>query len=192
MSATPFFIRGLNRLLKRSPGATGQLLRHAGQVVRFSTNFKQWDVQIADDGALQEIATESPDASIHLPPGLLARLPFSGRGALRDAAFEGDPALLQTLDKVFGDLRWDVEADLAPFIGDSAAHRAVTTGRGVLRTVRHAAVSLQGNVSEYMVEEIALMARKVDVNRFNGEVDILVDEVARLEARIKRLDAPPS
>lgn len=160
--------------------------------MRFDTGLKQWDVQIADDGALQGIITESPDAIIHLPPSLLARLPFSGRNALRDAEFQGDPALLHTLDKVFGDLSWDVEADLAPLIGDSAAHRASTLGRDVLRTVRHAAVSLQGNVSEYIVEEIELMARKVDVNRFNQEVDALVDEVARLEARIRRLDAPSS
>lgn len=160
--------------------------------MRFDTGFKQWDVQIADDGALREIVTESPDAIINLPPSLLARLPFSGRSALRDAEFKGDPALLQTLDKVFGDLNWDVEADLAPLIGDSAAHRAITTGRDVLRTVRQAAVSLQGNVSEYIVEEIELMARKVDVNRFNREVDALVDEVARLEARIKRLETSPS
>lgn len=188
----PFFIPGLNRLLNRSPGATEQLRHHAGQVVRFDTGFKQWDVQIADDGALRETVTESPDALINLPPSLLARLPFSGRNALRDADFRGDPALLHTLDKVFGDLSWDVEADLAPLIGESAAHRAMTTGRDVLRTVRHAAVSLQGNVSEYIVEEIELMARKVDVNRFNQEVDALVDEVARLEARIRRLDAPSS
>lgn len=192
MSAAPFFIRGLNRLLKRSPGATEQLRRHAGQTVRLATSFKQWDAEITDDGALQEISNESPDAIINISPSLLARLPFSGRGALRDAEFEGDPALLQTLDKIFGDLRWDAEADLATLIGDSAAHRAMTTGRAVLSTVRHATVSLQGNVSEYMVEEIELMARKVDVIRFNGEVDALVDAVARLEARIKRLEAPPS
>lgn len=188
----PFFIRGLNHLLNQNAGATELLRHHAGQVVRFDTGFKQWNVQIADDGVLQEIVGDSPDAIIHFPPSLLARLPFLGRNALRDADFKGDPALLHTLDKVFGDLSWDVEADLAPLIGESAAHRALTAGRDVLRTARHAADSLQANVSEYIVEEIELMARKVDVNRFNREVDTLVDEVARLEARIRRLDTPSS
>ena len=192
MNAALFFTRGLNRLLERSPGATEQLRPHAGQTVRFDTGFKQWDVQIADDGALLEIVTESPDATISLPPSLLARLPFSGRDALRDADVKGDPALLHTLDKVFGDLSWDVEADLAPLIGERAAHRASTLGREVRRTVQQASAALQANVSEYIVEEIELMARKVDVSRFNGEVDTLVDEVERLEARIRRLEASAS
>lgn len=185
-------MRGLNRLLERSPGATEQLRQHAGQIIRFDTGFKQWDIQIAEDGAFREIVTESPDATIPLPPSLLARLPFSGRSALRNADVRGDPALLHTLDKVFGDLSWDVEVDLAPLIGESAAHRASTLGREVRRTVQNAAAALQANVSEYIVEEIELMARKVDVNRFNREVDTVVDEVARLEARIGRLEASAS
>lgn len=187
-----FITRCLNRLLQRSPGATEQLRQHAGQTVRFDAGFKQWDVQIADDGALVEIVTESPDATLSLSPGVLARLPFSGRDALRAADVKGDPALLHTLDKVFGDLSWDVEADLAPLIGEGAAHRANTLGREIRGTVRHAAAALQANVSEYIVEEIEWMARKVDVSRFNDEVDALGDEVALLEARIRRLEAPVS
>lgn len=190
MSAARLFIRVLNHLLEHSPGAIEQLRHHAGQTVRFDTGFKLWDLQIADDGVFRETVTESPDATIPLPASLLARLPFSGREALRDADVRGNPALLHTLDKVFGDLSWDVEADLAPLIGESAAHRASSLGHEVRRTLQRATGALQANVGEYIVEEIELMARKVDVSRFNREVDTVVDEVARLEARIRRLEAP--
>ena len=187
-----FFIRGVNHLLHQSPGATERLRPHAGQVVRFATGFNQWDFQIADDGELMTIVTESPDAVVNISPGLVARLPFLGRDALRDADFRGDPALLNSLNNVFSNLTWDVEAQLAPLIGDIAAHQATGVARNAFHTVRHAIRSLQGNVSEYVVEEIELMARKVDVSRFNHEVDELVDKVARLEARIRRLASSSS
>ena len=185
----PFLVRGVNHLLHQSPGATELLRQHTGQIVRFATGLNQWDFQISDDGDLIESVTESPDAIVNISAGLAARLPFLGRDALRDADFRGDPALLSTLNNVFSNLTWDVEAELAPLIGDIAAHRATGVARNAFHTVHHAAHSLQGNVSEYVVEEIELMARKVDVSRFNDEVDDLVDKVARLETRINRLDA---
>lgn len=185
----PVFVRGLNHLLHQSLGAIELLRPHTGQIVRFATGPKQWDFQISHEGELVEIVTESPDAIVNISPGLVARLPFLGRDALRDADFRGDPALLNTLNNVFSNLTWDVEAELAPLIGDIAAHRATEVARTAFHAARHAVRSLQGNVSEYVVEEIELMARKVDVSRFNHEVDELVDKVARLEARIRRLDA---
>jgi ubiquinone biosynthesis protein UbiJ len=42
-----------------------------------------------------------------------------------------------------------------------------------------------------MVEEAELMARGVDVARFNRDVDALADDAARLEARLRLLEAAP-
>jgi ubiquinone biosynthesis accessory factor UbiJ len=47
------------------------------------------------------------------------------------------------------------------------------------------------NASEYVVEEAELMARGVDVARFNREVDTLADDAARLDARLRQLEARP-
>jgi len=180
--------RSLNHLLRQSPGATDALLRHAGRSVRFDLTLAQFDFRIADDGCFSEAVVETPDAVIRPTPALLTRLPFFGRDALRHAEYSGDPALLQTLDRVFKQLSWDVEADLAPLVGDIAAHRLHTMGRDALAGIAHTVSALGHNASEYLVEEAELMARGVDVARFNHEVDLLADGVARLDARLRQLE----
>jgi len=182
------FERSLNHLLRQSPGTAEALVRHAGASVRFDLTLKQLDFRIADDGCFSEAVVDVPDAVIRPTPALVARLPFFGRDALRLADYSGDPALLATLDRVFKQLNWDVEADLAPLVGDIAAHRLNTIGHDALAGIARTLSALGRNASEYVVEEAELMARGVDVARFNREVDVLTDDVARLDARLKRLE----
>ncbi len=181
--------RSLNHLLRQSPGAAEALQRHAGAGVRFDLTLAQFDFRIADDGYFSEAAIDTPDATIRPTPALLTRLPFFGREALRHADYSGDPALLATLDRVFKSVSWDVEADLAPLVGDVAAHRLHRLGRDALASVTQAFSALGLNASEYVVEEAELMARRVDVARFNHKVDTLADGVARLEARLNVMQA---
>ena len=183
------FERSLNHLLRQTPGATEALRRHAGRSVRFDLTLAQFDCRIADDGCFSEAVVDTPDAILRPTPALVARLPFFGRDAWRFAEYSGDPALLATLDRVFKQLNWDVEADLAPLVGDIAAHRLHTMGRDTLAGIAHTASALGHNASEYLVEEAELMARGVDVARFNHEVDLLADGVARLDARLRLLEA---
>ncbi|MEQ1592826.1 MAG: hypothetical protein ABL892_10605 [Thiobacillaceae bacterium] len=180
--------RGLNHLLRQTPGASETLLRHVGASVRFDLTLTQIDVRIADDGYFSEAAIDVPDATIRPTPALVARLPFFGREALRHADYSGDPALLASLDRVFKSVSWDAEADLAPLVGDIAAHRLTTSARSALAGIAGAATAFARNASEYIVEEAELMARGVDVTRFNRAVDTLADDVARLEARLGQLE----
>ncbi|MDA8259196.1 MAG: hypothetical protein M0Z99_26750 [Betaproteobacteria bacterium] len=189
MITEALFERSLNHLLRQSPGAAEALVRHAGCSVRFDLTLAQFDFRIADDGCFSEAVVDTPDAIIRPTAALLTRLPFFGREALRDADYSGDPALLATLDRVFKQLDWDVEADLAPLVGDIAAHRLHTLGRDALAGIVHTVAALGRNASEYAVEEAELMARGIDVGRFNHEVDRLADDVARLDARLRRLEA---
>ncbi|MDZ7594734.1 MAG: hypothetical protein U0932_08790 [Thiobacillus sp.] len=188
MIAEGLFERSLNHLLRQSPGAAEALRRHAGRSVRFDLTLAQFDFRIADDGCFSEAAVDTPDAVIRPTSALVARLPFFGREALRHAEYSGDPALLATLDRVFKQLNWDVEADLAPLVGDIAAHRLHALGRDALAGLAHTAVALGRNASEYVVEEAELMARAIDVARFNREVDTLADDTARLETRLRLLE----
>ena len=189
MIAESFLERSLNHLLRQSPGAAEALVRHTGASVRFDLALEQFDFRIADDGCFSEAVIDIPDAVIRPTPALIARLPFFGRDALRHADYSGDPALLATLDRVFKQLNWDDEADLAPWVGDIAAHRLHAFGRDALAGIGRTLSALGHNASEYMVEEAELMARGVDVARFNREVDTLADDAARLEARLRHLEA---
>jgi ubiquinone biosynthesis protein UbiJ len=180
--------RSLNHLLRQTPGAAEALIRHAGASVRFDFMITQIDYRIAADGCFSEAVVDTPDAVIRPTPALVTRLPFFGRDALRLAEYSGDAALLATLDRVFRQLDWDVEADLAPLVGDIAAHRLHALGHDAIAGLAHTFSALGHNVSEYLVEEAELMARGVDVARFNHAVDTLADDVARLDARLRRLE----
>ena len=181
--------RSLNHVLQQSPGAAEALSRHVGASVRFDLALAQFDFRIADDGCFSEAAVDAPDAVVRPTPALVARLPFFGRDALRLADTHGDPALLATLDRVFKQLNWDVEADLAPIVGDIAAHRLSTFGRDTLAGIAHSFSAFGHNASEYVIEEAELMARGIDVARFNRAVDTLADDVARLDARLRQRES---
>lgn len=184
--------RSLNHLLRQTPGAQDALRKHVGASVRFDLAVTRFDARIAEDGCFSEAAVEAPDAVVRTTATLLARLPLAGRDAFRHAEYSGDPALLHTLDRVFRQLEWDVEADLAPLLGDVAAHRLHGLGSEALAGMKQTLSALGLNVSEYLVEEAELMARGVDVARFNHDVDLLADDVARLDARLRRLETKPS
>lgn len=185
------FERSLNHLLAQNPGANTLLGKHAGQTVRLDLGFKQWDFAITADGHLLASPGATPDATLRATSSVLMQLPFLGREAMRHADYSGDAALLQTLNQAFREARWDIEAELAPLVGDIAAHRMATAGQSALDTLRHAGQALQTSSSEYITEEVGLLARKSDVARFCAEVDTLVDDTARLEARVACLEAIP-
>lgn len=189
MSAASLFEQSLNHLLAQNPGASTRLSRHAGQHVRIDIGFKQLDFAITADGHLLTSPTATPDATLRATSSVLMQLPFLGREALRHADYSGDAALLQTLNTIFREVRWDIEAELAPLLGDMAAHRVAVAAQKTVRNVRHAGHAIQSSVSEYIVEETTMLARKGDLARFAREVDTLVDDVARLEARLIRLES---
>lgn len=189
MNASFLFGRALNHLLQQTPGANLALGRHVGQSIRLDLGFTQLDFVITVDGQFTTSPTDVPDATLRATSDVLMQLPFIGRQALRHAEYSGDPALLQTLDQIFREIHWDIEAELAPLVGDIAAHRIATAGKSALHTLRQAGHAMQTSSSEYVIEEIALLARKSDVARFCAEVDTLVDDAARVEARLARLEA---
>jgi ubiquinone biosynthesis protein UbiJ len=120
--AEALFERSLNHLLRQTPGAAEALLRHAGCNVRFDLTLAQFDFRIGDDGYFSEAAVDVPDAVIRPTAALLTRLPFFGRGS--------PPTTRQrpsaNARRVFKQLDWDVEADLA-IVGD-VPHRLRTLG----------------------------------------------------------------
>ena len=188
MSAASLFERSLNHLLAQNPGASSLLSSHAGQYVRIDLSFVQLDFAITADGHLLASPTATPDATLRATSSVLMQLPFLGREAMRHADYSGDAALLQTLDKLFREVRWDIEAELAPVLGDIVAHRVATTTQQAALSLRQAGHAIKSSLSEYVVEETALLARKHDIARLAAEIDTLVDDVARFEARLTRLE----
>lgn len=179
----------LNHLIAQAPGATARLAPHAGRRVAIDAGVERVVFEIGQDGQLAASEAAEVDATIRLTPDAASRLPFEGRAALRGVPTEGDADLLAAFNDVFQQLRWDAEADLAKVFGPVVGFRLAEAGRSFAGWLVEATRDTAKALAEYVTEESAMLATSAQVHRFNADVDTLRDDIARLEARLSRLES---
>lgn len=182
------FTSGLNHLFARSPGAQDALAPHFGKTLAIDLTLLRIQMKITEGGELAVAGGDTTDATVSLPFGLLAQLPFKGKAVFRDAPTAGDAELLAAFNDAFAQLDIDAEAELANLFGPVAGFRLAESGRAFGNWLSQAASDTARAFAEYAVEETVMLARPGDVDRFNREVDTLRDDTERLQARLSRLE----
>jgi len=181
-------VAALNHLLTQNSWALQRLACFSGKTVRFDIAPFSFACTILADGSLQSADTAaSVDALCVIAPSLLPRLALHDEKAHTEIRSEGDTALLTEIFFLSRNLRWDAAEDLSNITGDIAAERFVQTMHGARRQLRDAAINLSQSVAEYLTEERPLLAKPLQVSAFMQQVDMLRDDLARLEQRIYRL-----
>ena len=180
----------LNHLLAGHPWALERLQPHAGAIVHLM--IEQFTIRwvIEPDGRfrLQDEHSAAPTVTIALPLSTLGRLAVSGaQTPLGDLRLAGNAELAETLSFVLRNLSWDPEADLAPLVGDIAAHRLVGGAMRVALLPRQTATALADNLRDYLVEEQAMLMAKQPGLALGEDIIQLRDDIARLEKRIARI-----
>lgn len=188
MIADQLIAGGLDRLFAQTPGARDALSGHAGQTLALDLVLFRVQLQIGEGGHLRAAPMEEAQAVIFLTPEVLLRLPEKGKDAFRELRTEGDAGLLSAFNDAFQQLDFDAEAELSRLFGPIAGYRLAETGRTFGGWARQAAEDAARAFAEYAVEESPLLANRIDVDRFNREVDQLRDDAARLKARLTRLE----
>jgi ubiquinone biosynthesis protein UbiJ len=140
---------------------------------------------------------QTPSLSIQIPPALLPRLARHDESAEREVTFQGNAALAEDVRYLSRHLKWDVEADLSRLFGenvpgDIAAHRIATTISALGAWQSEARDRLGANIREYLTEERPALVPQRDIESFTRDVEILRDDVARLDARIRILQSRTS
>ena len=133
---------------------------------------------------------EEPDVAITGSLITLARMASEdGLGALRKGELEmtGDAHTAERFQRLLAFARPDIEEELSGVVGDAAAHRLGEIARGIGKWGREARSTMGDNIREYLQEESRDAPSRYEVERFAAEVDILRDDVDRLEARIAQL-----
>ena len=186
--ASPF-AGALNRLLEAEPWARERLAPFAGEALEMrAPPLPPLRFAIAADGRLAAapLAVEAA-LVVTLRPGALA------------AAVQGEDQLLRSIDvagnaKLAGEimflarhLRWDVEEEIAKFVGDVAAHRLVGLARDAADWHADAARRIAGSLVEYAVEERRLLVKRAALDEIAAAQARLRDGLERLEKRIERL-----
>jgi ubiquinone biosynthesis protein UbiJ len=180
--------RALNHVLRSAPLAMERLSRHAGRTASFSVGPVTLAFTVQTTG---EVAAALPGASrdleVRISPFLLPRLAAHEEAAFREIEMQGDMELAQEVSFLARNLSWDLEQDLSRVVGDLAAHRIVSTARGVSRWGRDAGLRTAQSAAEYWTEESPLVATRVKIDTFVDGVAELRDGVERLEKRIEKL-----
>ena len=182
------FVRALNHVLENEGWARQRLGIHAGQTLRIEGGPFAVSLTVGDGGmfcaaAEGEAAAVAVEFSSDAPFRLL-----SEHGDIFAAAhLTGSATFAETLAFVFRNLRWDVEADLADIVGDIPARRIARAAAAGLAWHRAAIARLGANVTEFATEESGLVVPTRELAEFGSAVDLVRDDLARLEKRIARL-----
>jgi ubiquinone biosynthesis protein UbiJ len=193
--ATSVLTAAFNRYLSLDPEAPEKLKNFDGKLICIEIRGLNKNLYLSiDDNQLtvvKDIADE-PDTTISGSPSALFKL-----GLHRDSAplffsgeveIRGDTRLGRRFKSLLADMEIDREEYLSRVVGDIAAHRIAGVFHELGKWNRSAADNLADDVGEYLQEESRDIVSGAELDMFNQQVDILRDDVDRLEARIAQLD----
>lgn len=133
----------------------------------------------------------APDCLIRGNPLAIARMGMSERKeavlSSGEVRIEGDTAVGQRFSEAMAGLNVDWEEQLSKLVGDPVAHQVGQGIRSLGDWGRRTGETFRANLKEYLEEEARLLPTRYEVDAFLSQVDVLRDDVERLEARIERL-----
>jgi ubiquinone biosynthesis protein UbiJ len=134
------FLLLVNHVLRAEPAAPERLRPHAGHTVHIQFGEAHLSLRITRAGLL-ESADEALPAEQAAGPGLrlTAYWPAVAQPGMHAPAWrvEGDSAMAASFAWLSEHLRWDVEADLARWVGPVVAGQATRLARPVAKALSH-------------------------------------------------------
>jgi len=185
----------INRNIRATTPARDLCEKLAGKVIAIrvrNTALTAWFIVHDDRLDLALDGDEDPDVMISGSLLTLARMSGApGTSELRSGALEltGDTHVASDFQRLLNYAKPDLEEELSAFIGDVAAHRIGELARGFGKWSREARATMGANIRDYLQEESRDLPTRYEVDRFADEVGVLRDDVDRLEARMRRLEA---
>lgn len=180
-------VAALNHLLNQAPWARQRLMSHIDKRIAVELFPLQFALTIDSDGRVQQVDDENVDTRMQLNPLLAARIALGDHAATHEISISGDTQFAADFGNILLTLDWDAEADLARFVGDSAAHQIVQIARNLIAWQRSNITGSAAMLTEYAHEEAGLIAKRKHLDEFIAEVDQLRDASARLSKRIDLL-----
>lgn len=178
----------INHLLSRQRPLLQVLVPHAGKAARIAIGSFQLEFAVAEDGLLQTVSGTEPDVTIRIQPADLPHILSNMDRAFSYVSLSGDAEFAKVISEVAQGLRWEVEEDLAPFVGDIAAVRIAQAARATVQGVRSGSRKLVEQVAEYLLEENPTLLYRRAGEDFAAQVAALRDDVERLSKRIGLLE----
>ncbi|MGD8207703.1 MAG: SCP2 sterol-binding domain-containing protein [Thiohalocapsa sp.] len=190
------FEGAVNAVLKLDPEGAGRLAEIQGRVLQLElSGFGSRVCVVPGESGLLLYGDydAEPDCIVRGSPAALLGMALSEHR--EDSVFHGsieivgDNRVAQTLGEVFRGLDIDWEELLSRLLGDTLAHRLGSEARATARWATRSGDVLTRDLREYLQEEGRFLPTNEEMSSFLGAVDVLRDDVERLEARVERLVA---
>lgn len=180
----------INHLLAQNDWALPRLSRFSGKTVRFHIAPFSFSYAILPDGFITDVNNDTKvDACCVISPSLIPRLALRDEHAHAAILSDGDSALLSEIFYLSRTLRWDAAEDISQFAGDITAERIVQTTHLFKRHLLHSSNVILDSAAEYLSEEFPLLVKPRELDSFVRQVDVLRDDLACLELRIRNLNS---
>lgn len=192
MSVTPdhLVVVALNHVLVTEPWAKQRLLPFADQIARIHASTLVISLQITSEGTFRvcNYLNQHPSVKIELSVNTLANFVIGDlAAAFSSVRISGSADFAEALAFVFKNIKWDFEGDLATLIGNIPAIRGIQLFKSYVQFQKSAALNFSLNLKEFLTDEVSLILTPHEVNSFTAAVDLLRDDLARLDKRISRL-----
>ena len=132
-----------------------------------------------------------PNVTIKARPfilfGLLLNRDGKATGITPDMEISGDTNLAQHFQEILRQVEIDWEEHLSHWIGDVAAHQAGRLFRTTRSYLRETCANIGMNLSEYLRYEKEILPTSDQIEEFVSAVDVLRNDMERLQQRFERL-----
>jgi ubiquinone biosynthesis protein UbiJ len=185
----------LNRQAATSPRAGALIAALQGKRLVIDVQHTPWQLAVASNGQALQLSRrdlDAADATIRGTPLSLAALAGPQPAAVirrGDVAIEGDAETADRFRELGTLLHPDIEEELAQLIGDVPAHQLGLVARTALGWLRRSLRTGSDNVAEYLAHESRELVPRVEAQGYLRDVDVLREDVDRLQARIDALAA---
>lgn len=180
----------VNHLLAQEPWARAKLREHAGKVACLDAGAIVLRLRAGTDGLFETASSDAPaNVTISVKLSDLPQIAQNRERAFSCVTIAGDADFANSISQVAQNLRWEAEADLAPWIGDIAAVRVVAGAKSVVANVRETQQALAENLAEYFTEENPLLITPPAMAELGSGVNKLRDDVERLIKRLEKLES---
>jgi ubiquinone biosynthesis protein UbiJ len=186
----------LNRQAAASPRAGALIAALQGKRLVIDVRHTPWQLAVASDGQALQLSrrdVSAADARISGTPLSLAALAGpSPEAVIRrgDVAIEGDAETADRFRELGTLLHPDIEEELSQLIGDVPAHQLGRVARTAVGWLRRSLRTGGDNIAEYLAHESRDLVPRVEAEGYLRDVDVLREDVDRLQARIDALGAP--
>jgi len=174
----------IDHLLSQNDWMQTKLIDHKNKVVVIEISSLKIILKINENGLLHSLnESKEFDCIIKLTVNdFISQLINKNNGNI---SIKGDLELANQISQVLKKIEWDVEDDLSKYIGDIPAIQTNKVLKKIVTNSKKNISNITGSLLEYWQEENKILTKKINVEIFNSEVDKIVEDTDRLEAKIK-------